>query len=91
MSLKGWTVKRVERSEIRDFIEKWHYSKSINGCIADYCYALFDTEDIMKGAMFYGRLAMANQWKRFADKPTFNLVVLLSSRTVSPFLVVISL
>ena len=69
MSLKGWTVKRVERSEIRDFIEKWHYSKSINGCIADYCYALFDTEDIMKGAMFYGRLAMANQWKRFADKP----------------------
>ncbi len=69
MSLKGWSVERVERSEVKDFIEQWHYSKSINGCIADYCYALFDENDIMKGAMFYGRLAMANQWKRFSDKP----------------------
>jgi hypothetical protein len=23
----------------------------------------------MKGAMFYGRMAMANQWKRFSDNP----------------------
>ena len=67
MRIKGWYVKRVDRSEIRDFIEQWHYSKSINGCIADYCYALFDVNDIIKGAMFYGRLAMANQWKRFSD------------------------
>lgn len=69
MALKGWTVKRLERKEIRDFIEKWHYSKSINGCIADFCYALFDTEGVMKGAMFYGRMAMANQWKKYGDKP----------------------
>jgi hypothetical protein len=66
--LKTWNVKRVERSEVRDFIEKWHYSGSINGCIADFCYALYDG-DKMKGAMFYGRMAMANQWKRFGEKP----------------------
>lgn len=65
-SLRHWVVKRVTRPEIRDFIEKWHYSGSINGCIADYCYALYDG-DKMKGALFYGRMAMVNQWKRFSD------------------------
>jgi hypothetical protein len=65
MGLKQWTVKLVERAEIRDFIETWHYSGSINGCITDFCYALYDEEGEMKGAMFYGRMAMANQWKRF--------------------------
>lgn len=68
MSLKTWVVKRVDRKDITEFIEKWHYSKSINGCIADYCYALFDGK-VMKGAMFFGRMAMANQWKRFSDTP----------------------
>jgi len=67
MALQGWTVKRVTRQEVRGFIETWHYSKSINGCIADFCYALMDDEGKMKGAMFYGRMAMANQWKRFGD------------------------
>ena len=69
MSLKGWSVKKVQRLEIRDFIETWHYSKSINGCISDYCYALFDMDSDMKGALFYGKMAMANQWKRFSEKP----------------------
>lgn len=67
-SLKHWIVKRVGRHEVRHFIENWHYSGSINGCIADYCYALFDGQE-MKGAMFYGRMAMANQWKRFSNSP----------------------
>jgi len=69
MALQGWVVKRVERVDIRDFIEKWHYSNSINGCIADYCYALFKPCGEMVGAMFFGRMAMANQWKRFSDSP----------------------
>jgi hypothetical protein len=64
--LKTWIVKRVCRKDIRCFIEKWHYSRSINGCIADYCYALYDGSEI-KGAMFFGRMAMANQWKRFSS------------------------
>jgi len=68
MALQGWTVKRIKRSDIRDFIETWHYSKSINGCIADHCYALYDPDDNLKGGMFYGRMAMANQWKKFSDE-----------------------
>lgn len=67
MSLKKWVVRRVERKDIRDFIETWHYSKSINGCISDYCYALYNSCGEMVGAMFFGRMAMANQWKRFSD------------------------
>jgi len=68
-NLKSWVVKRVDRSEVREFIETNHYSKNINGCIADYCYALYDTNGVMKGAMFFGRMAMRNQWKKFSDKP----------------------
>lgn len=67
MALEGWVVKLVDRKTVRDFIEKWHYSTSINGCIADYCYALFKPCGEMAGAMFFGRMAMANQWRRFSD------------------------
>jgi hypothetical protein len=68
VALEGYTVKKVTRKDVSAFIEKWHYSHSINGCIADFCYALFNPEGLMVGAMFYGRMAMANQWKRFSDK-----------------------
>ena len=67
MSVTNYEVRHVERRAIADFIEQWHYSGSINGCIADYCFSLHDG-DRMIGAMFYGRMAMAGQWKRFAEK-----------------------
>ncbi len=63
----GYYVKHVNRSDISDFIEKNHYSGSINGCISDYCFGLYDTNHELIGAMFYGRMAMANQYKRFSD------------------------
>ena len=64
-NVKQFECVLCKRSDIRDFIEKHHYSKSINGCIADYCFALYD-KDEMIGAAFFGRMAMANQWKRFS-------------------------
>lgn len=66
MSL-NYEVRPVERKEIQEFVERNHYSGSINGCIADYCFALFD-KGTMIGAMFYGRMAMRNQYKRFAEE-----------------------
>lgn len=69
MALEGYYVRHVDRRCISNFIEKWHYSKNINGCISDYCFALFNPQNEMVGAMFYGRMAMANQWKRFSDRP----------------------
>lgn len=69
MALEGYYVKQVTRKDVKDFIEEYHYSGNINGCIADYCFALYSPDNEMVGAMFYGRMAMANQWKRFSDKP----------------------
>ncbi len=68
MGAKKFTVEPVPRSEVAEFIEQWHYSGSINGCIADHCFGLYDGMQ-MVGAMFYGRMAMANQWRRFARRP----------------------
>jgi len=65
MTVRAYKVEPVERKDIKEFIETNHYSKSINGCISDYCFALFDGQ-LMIGAMFYGRMAMRGQWCRFS-------------------------
>ena len=66
-SVRSYLVKPTTRKDIAAFIETNHYSGSINGCIADYCFALYDG-DTMIGAMFYGRMAMAGQYRRFAKE-----------------------
>ena len=65
-SVKEYTIKKVERNQIKSFMEKWHYSHNINGLIADYCFALY-YHDTMIGAIIYGRMAMANQWKKYGE------------------------
>ena len=67
MKVKEFKIERCERKDIVKFIEEHHYSKSINGCMTDYCFKLTNGFEII-GAAFFGRMAMANQWKRFADK-----------------------
>lgn len=64
--VKSFKVHLCERDDITGFVEHWHYSKSINGIISDFCFKLMDG-DQMIGAAIYGRLAMANQWKRFGE------------------------
>ena len=65
-SPKEYDVRIVHRKDIRDFIEEHHYSHNINGLISDYCFGMYDKEDNMVGAMIYGRMAMANQWRKYA-------------------------
>jgi hypothetical protein len=68
MKIKEMKVELCQRIEIKDFVEKWHYSKSINGLMSDYCFKLtYDNK--MIGAMIYGRVAMANAWKKYTSKP----------------------
>lgn len=67
MSVRDFRVELTNRKSISKFIEENHYSGSINGCISDYCFALYDGSKMI-GAMFYGRMAMAGQWKRFSEK-----------------------
>jgi hypothetical protein len=68
MSKIDYECRLVERNEIQAFVEKWHYSKSINGVMTDYCFGLYDGDELV-GAMIYGRLGMANAWKRYAHNP----------------------
>jgi hypothetical protein len=68
MALENWYVLKQPRHNIKDFIEKYHYSHSINGCISDYCYSLHSPDGEMKGALFFGRMAMANQFKKYSDQ-----------------------
>jgi hypothetical protein len=55
------------RGQVVPFIEKHHYSKNMNGVIADYCFAA-EKDGKMIGAMCLGRLAMAGQWKKYGKK-----------------------
>lgn len=66
MSVKEFKVIPVNRKDIEDFIEYYHYSRSIHGVISDYCFGLYKDETLI-GAIIYGRMAMANQWKRYSD------------------------
>ena len=68
MKIKDMKVKLVSRKEIQNFLEIHHYSHSINGCITDYCFGLYYNSELI-GALFYGRMAMANQWKKFSEDP----------------------
>lgn len=62
----SWTVELCERADIRDFIEKWHYSHSINGLMSSYCFKLSHNGEVV-GAMIYGKLGMANAWKKYGN------------------------
>lgn len=66
MKVKEFEVYLCERKEIKDFIEKWHYSESINGLISDYCFKLVYKNEII-GAIIYGRFGMAGVWKRYGE------------------------
>ena len=68
MRVREYRVELCERADIKDFIEHWHYSKSINGLMSDYCFKLMDGDRLI-GGMIYGRFAMANVWKKYSDRP----------------------
>ena len=62
----NYLVEPCERNEIKDFIELYHYSKSINGIKSSFCFKLLDNTKII-GASIFGRLAMFNQYKKYTD------------------------
>lgn len=66
MRVRSFTVRLVDRNEIRDFIETWHYSKSINGVMSSYCFGLYFNGTLI-GGMIFGSLGMANAWKKYAE------------------------
>lgn len=65
-----YTVELVDRPVVRDFIEQHHYSHNINGLMSSYCFAMYDQQQQMVGAMIYGKLGMANAWKKYGNALT---------------------
>lgn len=63
----NYTVELVDRHAVRDFIEQHHYSHNINGLMSSYCFAMYDQQQRMVGAMIYGKLGMANAWKKYGN------------------------
>jgi hypothetical protein len=59
-----YTVKLVKISDIKSFVEKWHYSHNINGLKVSYCFGLFDGDSLV-GACVFGEIAMANVYKKY--------------------------
>lgn len=74
-AVRDFKVLLCDRKEIVGFVEHWHYSKNVNGLTTDYCFKLLDADGKMIGAMIYGKIAMANVWKKYAEKET-NLIEL---------------
>ena len=66
-SVRDYQVLLCDRKEIVGFVEHWHYSKNVNGLTTDYCFKLLDADGNMIGAMIYGKIAMANVWKKYAQ------------------------
>lgn len=63
-----YRIAPVPREWIKDFIEKWHYSHSINGLRTTYCFSLISENNKMIGAALFGALGMANNWKKFGER-----------------------
>jgi hypothetical protein len=61
-----YDVVPCERKEIAKFIEEHHYSKNMNGVNTSYAFKLLDGDKLI-GAMIYGRLGMANVWKKYGE------------------------
>lgn len=62
-----YSVTLVDRSEVKEFIETHHYSKNINGLMSSHVFALKQGTELV-GAMIYGKLGMANAWKKYGEK-----------------------
>jgi hypothetical protein len=65
-NVKDFIVKPSNLRVIRDFVEKWHYSRNVNGLRISQIFGLFHEKNLI-GAMIYGALGMANNWKKFVE------------------------
>ena len=66
MKARDLEIRVADRSEIKEFIENNHYSKSINGVKSTVCFAVEYNDNIV-GAVLYGQMS-TTAWKKFGKK-----------------------
>lgn len=64
--VKDFVVKPTTIQCVREFVEKWHYSGTVNGLRISHVFGLYYNDDLI-GAMIYGPLGMANVWKKYGE------------------------
>ena len=69
VDINEFVVKPVTIQEVKSFVEKWHYSKNINGLNISYVFGLFYKQYLI-GAIIYGSLSMANTWQKYGTDET---------------------
>ncbi len=67
MSVRNFEVRSCSIQDIREFVERWHYSGTVNGLQISHCFALYRGEELI-GGMIYGVLSMAGVWKKYGEK-----------------------
>lgn len=65
--LQDYIFSPTERKDIRDFIEKWHYSHNINGVKHSYCFKMSLNNEIIAACIF-GGIATKGVWEKYSDK-----------------------
>ena len=65
--VKDFIVEPCSMREIKEFVVHWHYSHNLRGMMCSHAFKM-SYEDSIIGAMIYGRPAMANAWKKYADQ-----------------------
>ncbi len=66
MKARDLVVSPCGVSEVRDFIERHHYSRSINGVKITQCFRV-DFEGEIQGAVLFGQMS-TTAWKKFSSK-----------------------
>jgi hypothetical protein len=66
MKARDLIITHCSLMEIREFVEKYHYSHSINGVKIAHCFRVDSPDKRLVGAVIFGALS-TTAWKRFAD------------------------
>ena len=69
VDINEFVVKPVTIQQVKSFVEKWHYSKNINGLNISHVFGLFYKQYLI-GAIIYGSLSMANTWQKYGTDET---------------------
>ncbi len=65
--LQSFSVKLIDPSESRSFVERWHYSKNATGGTYLYSFGLFH-QGFLIGACLYGPVAMRNVAQKYVEQ-----------------------
>lgn len=62
----NYSVRPCDLVLVKDFIERLHYSHSVNGIKVSHCFRMSDGEQVI-GAAIFGQMS-TTAWKRFGPK-----------------------